>query len=206
MRGELEPFATSDAADDFRQPDSSLMPETKSDAHGNTHSEAVVRLFSQHQRWLFGYLVSLLGNPNDAEDVMQEVSVVLWKDQHKFELGTNFTAWLGVIAYHQVQKFWRNRKRDQIVLSPDIVEQLAALPEDFELMENRRRVLSDCVSQLRDPDRILVRRFYGERKITAKKLAEELGRPAGTVYKAMNRVRRTLLDCVDRKLKAEGVA
>ena len=63
--------------------------------------------------------MSLLGNPNDAEDVLQEVSVVLWKDQHKFELGTNFTAWLSVIAYHQVQKFWRNKKRDQIFLSPE---------------------------------------------------------------------------------------
>lgn len=200
MRGDLERFATSS------NPDVSdhLGSDEASEREYDVHSEAVVRLFSQHQRWLYGYLVSLLGNSNDAEDVMQEVSVVLWKDQHRFELGTNFAAWLSVIAYHQVQKFWRNKKRDQIFLSPHIVEQLAELPEDFELMENRRRVLSDCVSQLRDPDRILVRKFYGERKTTLKKLAEELGRPPGTVYKAMNRVRRALFDCVDRKLKAEG--
>ncbi len=202
MRGDLEHFATSDAADTSHQRGSGL----KSDHETDMHSEAVVRLFSQHQRWLYGYLFSLLGNANDSEDVMQEVSVVLWKEQHKFELGTNFTAWLSVIAYHQVQKFWRNKKRDQVFLSPHIVEQLASMPEDFELMESRRRVLSDCVNQLRDTDRVLVRRFYGERKVTAKKLAEELGRPAGTVYKAMNRVRRMLFECVDRKLKAEGVA
>ena len=206
MQGDLEHFATSSGTGLSHQHGSGQPSGQEYDFQGDDHSEAVVRLFSQHQRWLYGYLMSLLGNPIDADDVMQEVSVVLWKDQHKFELGTNFTAWLSVIAYHQVQKFWRNKKRDQVFLSPHIVEQLAALEEDFELMESRRRILSDCVSQLRDPDRILVRRFYGERKITAKKLAEELGRPAGTVYKAMNRVRRTLFDCVDRKLKAEGMA
>ena len=202
MGGDLEHFESSGAPDVSSRKGS----DSSSAQAASVHSEAVVRLFSQHQRWLYGYLISLLGNVNDAEDVMQEVSVVLWKDHHKFELGTNFTAWLSVIAYHQVQKFWRSKKRDRMFLSSQVLEQVAALPEDFELMENRRRVLSDCVSQLRDTDRTLVRRFYGERKITAKKLAEELGRPAGTVYKAMNRVRRVLFDCVDRKLKAEGMA
>lgn len=170
------------------------------------HSEAVVRLFSQHQRWLYGYLMSLLGNANDAEDVMQEVSVVLWKDHHKFELGTNFTAWLSVIAYHQVQKFWRQRKRNRMFLSTNVLEQIAALPDDFELMESRRRALSDCVGKLREMDRTLVRQFYGERKVTAKQLAQELGRPTGTVYKALNRVRRGLFECVRRKMQAEGTA
>ena len=66
------------------------------------HSESVVRLFSQHQRWLYGYLMALTGNPNDADDVFQEVCVVMWQQHEKFELGTNFVSWLSVIAYHPV--------------------------------------------------------------------------------------------------------
>ena len=202
MRGEIEMF------DEDAAPDMQLGHDDSVDASNQevAHSEVVVRLFSQHQRWLFGYLTSLLGNPNDAEDVMQEVSVVLWKEHHKFELGTNFTAWLSVIAYHQVQKFWRQRKRDRMFLNPDILDQVARLPEDFEILESRRTALSDCVTKLRDLDRVLVRRVYSDRKVSAKQVAEELGRPVGTVYKALNRVRRTLFDCVNRKMQAEGMA
>ena len=68
-----------------------------------SHSEAVVRLYSQHQRWLLVYLTTLVGNSDHAEDLMQEVCVVMWKEHHRFKLGTNFVAWLSVIAYHQVQ-------------------------------------------------------------------------------------------------------
>ncbi len=64
------------------------------------HSESVLRLYTQHQRWLYGYLTAILGNPNDAEDVMQEFSVVMWQQHEKFQLGTNFVSWLSVIAYH----------------------------------------------------------------------------------------------------------
>ena len=168
------------------------------------HSEAVIRLFSQHQRWLHGYLTSLLGSPSDAEDVMQEVSVILWKEHHKFQLGTNFTSWLSVIAYHQVQKFWRQRKSNRVFLSEEIIEQVACLPDDSETHETRRKVLADCVGQLRETDQTLVKQFYGDRKVTARQVAKELGRPEVTVYKALNRVRRVLFECVNRKMQAEG--
>jgi len=202
MTGDFEDFEE-DIAPDVHLGQEDSVDTSKQEI---AHSEVVVRLFSQHQRWLFGYLTSLLGNPNDAEDVMQEVSVVLWKEHHKFELGTNFTAWLSVIAYHQVQKFWRLRKRDRMFLNPDVLEQVACLPEDFELLESRRSALSDCVAKLRELDRVLVRHVYGDRKVSAKQVAAELGRPVGTVYKALNRVRRTLFECVNKRMQAEGMA
>ncbi len=202
MTGDFEDFEE-DIAPDVHLGQEDSVDTSKQEI---AHSEVVVRLFSQHQRWLFGYLTSLLGNPNDAEDVMQEVSVVLWKEHHRFELGTNFTAWLSVIAYHQVQKFWRLRKRDRMFLNPDVLEQVACLPEDFELLESRRSALSDCVAKLRELDRVLVRHVYGDRKVSAKQVAAELGRPVGTVYKALNRVRRTLFECVNKRMQAEGMA
>ena len=170
------------------------------------HSEAVVRLFSQHQRWLYGYLMALLGNANDAEDVFQEVCVVMWQEHEKFEIGTNFVSWLSVIAYHQVQKFWRLRKRNRNFLNQEILEQIAeSMPTNQELHQARRKALSDCLQILAEPDRELVRHRYSDRKISTKATAKELGRPTGTVYKALSRIRKSLFDCVNRKLTAEGM-
>jgi RNA polymerase sigma-70 factor (ECF subfamily) len=60
--------------------------------------DAFARLFAQHDRWLFAYLVSLLGNSADAEEVFQEVCVVLWREYETFELGTEFVKWVCVIG------------------------------------------------------------------------------------------------------------
>jgi RNA polymerase sigma-70 factor (ECF subfamily) len=171
------------------------------------HSEAVVRLFSQHQRWLYGYLLALLGNTSDADDVFQEVCVVMWKEHQKFEVGTNFVSWLSVIAYHQAQKLWRNRKREQRFITRQVLDQIAeGMPRDFEQLEAKRRALADCVRKLGEMDRQLVRRCYSEKKLSLKTVAGDLGRPVGTVYKALNRIRRMLFDCVNRELSAEGLA
>lgn len=170
------------------------------------HSEAVVRLFSQHQRWLSGYLMALTGNANDAEDVFQEVCVVMWQEHEKFEIGTNFVSWLSTIAYHQVQKFWRERKNHRNFLRQGVLSQLAdCMTQDVELQESRRQALGFCLKKLPESDRNLVHHRYSDRKITAKATARELERPVGSVYKALNRIRKTLLECVSRKLNTEGV-
>jgi RNA polymerase sigma-70 factor (ECF subfamily) len=184
------------------------LDETKQNDQENVnHSEAVVRLFSQHQRWLYGYLTALVGNPSDAEDVMQEVCVVMWQEHEKFKIGTNFVSWLSVIAYHQVQKFWRSKKSNRQFLNVEVLGQLAeGLPANVDLLEARRHALAECITRLNKPDRQLVNSCYGSRRVTTKSVADELGRPAGTVYKALNRIRSLLFECIDRKVSAEGTA
>lgn len=169
------------------------------------HSEAVMRLFAKHQRRLFGYLMALVGDANDADDVYQEVCVVVWQKHQEFELGTNFVSWVSVIAYHQTQKYWRQRKRARSYLSTSVLGQLAEnVNEDAELTEFRRQALRGCIAGLVEKDRDLVSMCYGDRKVTMKEVAKELGRPAGSVYKALNRIRKRLLDCVSRKIASEG--
>ena len=48
------------------------------DPDGSQRRDEFARLFAQHDRWLFSYLVTLLGSPAHAEEVFQEVCVVLW--------------------------------------------------------------------------------------------------------------------------------
>jgi RNA polymerase sigma-70 factor (ECF subfamily) len=167
--------------------------------------DAFARLFAQHDRWLFAYLVSLLGSPSDAEEVFQEVCVVLWREYESFELGTSFVKWVSVIAHHQVQRFRRHRRRGGAQLSDAAVDLLA---EDavarVDLLESRRDALRRCLEKLPDSDRTLVRCCYGDSRGTFKTAAESMGRPANTVYKALNRIRRVLFQCIERTLSVEG--
>lgn len=167
---------------------------------------AFARLFAQHDRWLFAYLVSLLGNAAHAEEVFQEVCVVLWREYESFRLGTDFVRWVSVIAHNQVHRFRRQQRRVGPQLSDATVDLLAQDAVDrVDLLESRRDALHGCLEKLPAGDRQLVRHCYGDSRVSFKSAAEELGRPANSVYKAMNRIRRALYNCIERTLAVEGL-
>ncbi len=68
-------------------------------------------------------------------------------------------------------------------------------------LEQRRAALVECLKKLRPKDRELIQQRYtpGER---GKHLAEQIGRPANSVYQSLGRIRRVLMDCIQRRLTA----
>jgi RNA polymerase sigma-70 factor, ECF subfamily len=183
-----------------------LQDRGKSNLSDRERRDAFARLFAQHDRWLFAYLVSLLGNATHAEEVFQEVCVVLWREYETFELGTDFVRWVSVIAHHQVHRFRRQQRRVGPQLSETTVDLLSHdAVERADLLESRRDALRGCLEKLPDTDRHLVGCCYGDSRTSFKTAAEQLGRPVNTVYKALNRIRRALHDCIERTLAVEGV-
>lgn len=182
------------------------VPSDSARRSGSAQRDAFARLFAQHDRWLFSYLVTLLANSAHAEEVFQEVCVVLWREHEKFQLGTNFVKWASVIAHHQVQKFRRDRKRLGPQLSDEAVAQLATTAaERADLFDFRRDALRGCLGKLSDEDRRLIETCYADSSATFKTAAQHIGRPVNTVYKALNRIRRVLHQCIERTLAAEGM-
>ncbi|QNN23609.1 sigma-70 family RNA polymerase sigma factor [Planctomycetales bacterium ZRK34] len=167
-----------------------------------------MRLYATHHRELFAYVMALVGDEHQAEEVFQDTSVTLWKQFERFEPGpgSDFVRWAATVALNQVRNYRRVRGRDRHVFSESLVEQLAAdRAALFEEDQSRREALATCLSKLRDVDRQLIERCYGEAR-SFKQIASDLGRPANTVYKALNRIRAALLECVEQTLGLGGDA
>jgi RNA polymerase sigma-70 factor (ECF subfamily) len=177
-------------ANDYRQSDRSPNGE-------------FVQLFTHHQRRLFLYILSQVANPVEAEEILQETNVVIWTKCSRFEPGTNFLAWVSQIANFEVMKHRSRRRREKLVFSDEFLQTVAQTSfERSEELESRRAALFDCINKLRPKDRELIKQRYapGER---GKHLAEQIGRPANSVYQSLGRIRRTLLECIQRQLMAE---
>jgi RNA polymerase sigma-70 factor (ECF subfamily) len=69
-------------------------------------------------------------------------------------------------------------------------------------LEIRRQALADCLGKLRPKDRELIQQRYapGENGLS---IAQVMGRPVNSVYQSLSRIRKTLLECVNRSLAAE---
>ena len=55
-------------------------------------SKQLMRLMTQHQRRIFGYIYTLVPDRHDAEDILQETSVVICEKFGQFQLGMDFVA------------------------------------------------------------------------------------------------------------------
>jgi len=64
-----------------------------------------VQLLTAHQRSLYLYIITLLPNPADVDDVLQSTNMVLWSKADEFVPGTDFGAWARRVAHFEVLAF-----------------------------------------------------------------------------------------------------
>lgn len=191
-----------------REPDALAVAEQGSN-NGTPNSvkpgDEFIRSFTQSQRPLFLFILPLVGNPSDADEVLQETNLVIWSKWNQFEEGTNFLAWGRAIARLEVFRFRRTRGRKLCFLQDDILEivadKTATMNDDTYL---RQEALALCITQLRAKDRELIQMRYAP-GVNGDQVAEMLGRPANSVYQSLGRIRRVLMECVRHRLAEEGV-
>jgi RNA polymerase sigma-70 factor (ECF subfamily) len=171
-----------------------------------TDEDEYVRLIVKHQGLLFAYLRTILESPADAEDVLQETCVVLWRKRHQFVVGTSFVNWATTIAQYTVRRYRRTRKPQ--LLNDELLDQISAemaaeLIADNDLIDARHRALMRCMDALSERDRNLINAIYRS-KASKKVVSDRLGMSVNGLYKALNRIRQRLQKCIEYRLVAEG--
>jgi len=166
--------------------------------------ERFAQLLATCQRRVFLYVLGLIGNATDAEEVLQETNLVLWRKFDHYEPGTHFDRWACRIAYYEVLKFREKKAHGEKLFSNELVETLAQQSEvSMDLLEARREALHGCLQKLSQKDRQLVTYRY-EPDATTTRVAENLGRSVQGTRKSLHRIRTALLACIERTLAAEG--
>ena len=159
--------------------------------------------FVQHltaiQLKLLNYIAMLLGDPHAAANVLQETNLVLWRKAKEFEPGSNFSAWAHQVAYWQVQAYVRDRGRDRHVFDEALIEQLADRESEADVEIEARVALRHCLSQISPRNLDMLRRRY-EAGLSIANLAVQLGKSPSAVKVGLMRIRKTLLECIQKKL------
>lgn len=167
------------------------------------NAEQFVRLFAQHDRELYRYVLTLLGDPSAAEDVMQEVAADLWKKFGDYDSDQPFRAWARSFAKVQVMRHRRTMSRDRLLFNDELLDKLAAEREAVEpTLEPRRRALRSCMAKLSAEDRRLLSIRYAETS-TVTEAASVAGVERKKMYTSLDRIRRVLTRCIDSALSSE---
>ena len=161
-------------------------------------------LMTQHQRRIFSYIYTLVPSRSDAEDILQETSLVICEKFSDFKIGTDFAAWACQIAYWEVRRARQKFARAKVVFDQEIVDALAQTASAMiDEVSVRHEALGRCLQRLHPRDRELVLTRY-EPGCGVEQAAQRSGRSIEAAYKALGRIRKMLLDCVSNQLAAEG--
>lgn len=170
-----------------------------------------IRLLNAVHRRLLAYLVSLLGNRHDAEDVLQKASVTMWRRFESFDasratVNEDFLAWACTVAFYEAKNFQRAAARSRLQFSEKLMAIIAdERVADLAHVDERAEALERCLGELDEPSTRLVEAAYFEEG-SLLKLAEQLGRAPQTLYNKLNIIRRKLAECVTRRLAERGAA
>ncbi len=163
-------------------------------------------LMTQHQRRIFSYIYTLVPSRADAEDILQETSLVICEKFGQFTIGTDFAAWACQIAYWEVRRARQKFARAKVVFDQEIVDALAQTASAMiDEVSERHEILGRCLQKLHPRDRDLVLTRY-EPGCGVEQAAQRSGRSMDAAYKALGRIRKMLLDCVSNQLTAEGAS
>lgn len=166
-------------------------------------NEEFVALYVRHEPAVFSFVLAMVRNTADAEDVVQRASMTMWRCFDQYQPGTNFRNWAFQIAKNAALNHLTKVRRDRHVFGEKLITMLAEEAEErADHLDARRRALDHCVEKLPEREHQLVAGCYAE-GATIRAFAEQAGESPNKIYKQLNRIRKQLAECIERRLGLE---
>ena len=164
-----------------------------------------VDLLQDAHRELHAFILAMLQNRADADDVYQQTALVLWRKFSEYQPGTSFIAWAIRVAQFEIMNYVKARRRRKVFFNDGILEAVAAnyQIESSEAQAARLEALAKCLDRLSPRDRTMLMQCYSVGS-DYREIAAAAGKSLTAVYKAISRIRQALHYCIQKSLAAEG--
>ncbi|MBN2513779.1 MAG: sigma-70 family RNA polymerase sigma factor [Sedimentisphaerales bacterium] len=165
-------------------------------------------LLVPHQRQIHAFILYLVVNRADADDILQETLVEMWNKFNEYKDGTNFVAWGLTIAKFKVLQFIQKSKNYRFHFDPQLLELLeheAIRKNGVHTHNERVEILKECVSKLQTKEKVMLDLRY-EKNLTFEGISRQFGVSVPAIYKALGRTHARLAQCIKLTLEQRGVA
>jgi RNA polymerase sigma-70 factor, ECF subfamily len=159
-----------------------------------------VHLLMANQLRLYAFIRAQVLSLDDAEEVLQQTSAILWEKYSTLQDEEDFARLACKVARLVVLKHFRNTNRIKPLLSEIASEALLEnLTAQSLTIDARQEALTECLKELPPRGRRLVSQVYLEGD-SVKNIAARLGRSAPSIYRALDQIRLALFHCIQKRL------
>jgi RNA polymerase sigma-70 factor, ECF subfamily len=181
------------------------MSQQRKSRDDNRDAVLFAALLRESRSRVFGYLLALVQNLSDAEDLYQHTALVLWDKFEQYEPGTDFGTWATSVAHFTALNFLRRQSRRRVLFTNVVLERLAEAQSSMRDTEvsARSEALKRCLDTLSSNHRrLLTLRYHGE--FSMEQIAKQERRSVGSLYVALSRIRKALLSCIEQRVAGEA--
>ncbi|NLK42509.1 MAG: sigma-70 family RNA polymerase sigma factor [Planctomycetes bacterium] len=158
------------------------------------------RLFMQHQRAVFCYILMNVRNADDARDLMQEAAVIMWQKYSVKDPEDRFSAWAVAIARNLIKRYYQRLKRNHLIFNDDLLAEIEDRSRvHLESYEDYLVALRKCLAKLDVRQRQLLNLKY-ERGMKVKEISMHVRRSTEAIYKIIARTQAALLRCIQKSM------
>jgi RNA polymerase sigma-70 factor (ECF subfamily) len=163
-----------------------------------------IQQVQEHQGRLRASIRALGVRAEAVDDIAQDVFVLAWQKLAEFVPG-DFGAWVVQIARRVVANERRKESRHSRILAGDVTDLLLRLNTDAQglpdplVRAEELGALQNCVEGLPPQGHQLIQWRYFD-QLSPGAIASRLGRPSNYVRQCLLRLRRSLLQCVEKRL------
>ena len=165
-------------------------------------SDEFILELTQVQQRLLSYIYRRVANREQAQEVLQQTNLLLCRKADDFELGTNFNAWSSTVAYYQIMSYRKSQSKDRLVFTDKVVATIDEREDESEMREGVLSHLRYCLEAMSSDNQVFIKLRY-EGGLSMEQIATEVGKRVGTVRVKFHRLRRSLRDCVQKRLQEE---
>jgi RNA polymerase sigma-70 factor (ECF subfamily) len=172
--------------------------ETRADS--SRRRDEAVRELMRHRSSLFAYILSVVRDFDFAEEILQDVAVVVCEQGADFEPGTNFGAWAARIARNRIFNRTRAARRE-ILLSTEALDAVERAGEQAP-PSGWIRAVRACLERVGARARSILLLRYRD-GLSGDEIARRIGSTVPAVHMALSRARAAVAECVLGRLAEE---
>lgn len=155
-------------------------------------------LYEHHKRKFFVVCLRYANKREDAEDMLQEGFVKIFRDLHQYRGAGSFEGWMRKIILNTALRYVKQQRLKWDTVGIEVIEdQLTHEPDIFE--SNTTLGLIKLMQQLPVGFRTVLNLYVLE-GYTHKQIAEELNISEGTSKSQLNRAKKHLKSLLDQSL------
>lgn len=165
--------------------------------------ERFLQFFLASEREVYRYVSALAPAKADAEEIVQQSAVELWRKIDQFDLSQPFTPLACRFALNVAKRWLARKRRWQAVVAGDLADRIAdRRAELLPAFDARLRHLDACLDKLPPDQRKIIDGYYF-RQHSIDTVAAEAKRTVAAAYKALQRTRHALEQCIEQAERAE---
>ncbi|MBB4825225.1 RNA polymerase sigma-70 factor (ECF subfamily) [Sporosarcina luteola] len=161
--------------------------------------QAFANIINKYKNPLYATILRMTKNPQDAQDLVQDAFIKVYRNLHKYDGSGPFSGWLYRVAINHCMDEFRKKRYSTVQVQMDEEKIVNPThPEIVFLKKEKSRQLERLISTLPVDERLIILLRYVN-EISYEEIAELMGVPLSTVRNKLHRAKKKMRETVKRE-------